>query len=267
MKFRVLSLSATVCLLIANFAFAQTKPAGTPAGGAPAASSPSTPVAGLTTAKQKASYGIGLEVGNNLKQQQIDIDLPALIKGLTDGETGAKQAITSQELETAMQEFQKEHVARIKELRATQGEKNKKEGADFLAANKSKEGVKTTPSGLQYKVIKSGAGATPTASDTITAHYKGTLLDGTVFDSSYDRNEPITMPANAVIKGWTEALTMMKVGDKWQLFIPADLAYGEKGAGGAIAPNAVLQFDVELLDVKKGQSDNSLQLPPINSQK
>ena len=265
MKFRVLSLSAVACLLIANLAFAQTKPA--PAGGAPAASAPSSSAVGLTTAKQKASYGIGMELGNNLKQQQVEVDLPALIKGLSDGQTGAKQAISAQELDTAMQEFQKEHVARVKELRATQGEKNKKEGADFLAANKNKEGVKTTPSGLQYKVIKSGAGVTPTASDTVTAHYKGTLLDGSVFDSSYDRNEPITIPANAVIKGWTEALTMMKVGDKWQLFIPAELAYGEKGAGGAIGPNAVLQFDVELLDVKKGQGDNSMQLPPMNSQK
>ena len=130
MKFRVLSLSAVACIVIANLAIAQTKPA--PAGGAGAASAPSSSAAGLTTSKQKASYGIGLDVGNNLKQQQIDVDLPALIKGLTDGQTGAKPALNTQELETAMQEFQKEHVARVKELRATQGEKNKKEGADFL---------------------------------------------------------------------------------------------------------------------------------------
>src|SRR5262249_17517826 len=130
-------------------------------------------------------------------------------------------------------------------------EKNKKDGDAFLAANKSKPGVQTTASGLQYKVIKSGTGATPGASDVATVHYKGSLMDGTVFDSSYDANEPATFNVSGVIPGWTEALQLMKVGDKWQLFIPSDLAYGETGRLPKIPPNALLVFDVELLDVAK----------------
>jgi FKBP-type peptidyl-prolyl cis-trans isomerase FklB len=133
---------------------------------------------------------------------------------------------------------------------AEAGAKNIKAGEAFLAENAKKDGVKTTASGLQYKVVKSGSGKTPGLNDTVKVHYHGTLIDGTVFDSSVDRGEPVTFPVNGVIPGWTEALQLMKVGDKWQLVIPAKLAYGENGAGGKIGPNSVLQFDVELLAIE-----------------
>ena len=153
-----------------------------------------------------------------------------------------------------MTNFHAQLTARMQDKAKVLGDKNKKEGEAFLAANKSKDGVKTLPSGLQYKVIKSGTGATPGPTDVVQAHYKGTLLDGTVFDSSYDRGKPETFPVNGVIPGWTEALQLMKVGDKWELFVPANLAYKETGAGSDIGPNAVLLFDVELLDVGKGDN-------------
>jgi FKBP-type peptidyl-prolyl cis-trans isomerase FklB len=227
---------------------------------------PTTAATGLTTDKQKASYGIGFRMGGDMRGGQLtsdDIDLQALLRGMTDGLSKAKPALTEQDLQQAMMNFQTELTSRIQEKSKTAGAKNKKEGEAFLAVNKSKDGVKTLPSGLQYKVIKSGNGATPGPTDTVKAHYKGTLLDGTVFDSSYDRGEPVDFPVNHVIKGWTEALQLMKVGDKWQLFVPSELAYGEHGVGGDIGPNAVLVFDVELLDVKKGDNapDNML-LPP-----
>jgi FKBP-type peptidyl-prolyl cis-trans isomerase FklB len=226
------------------------KPAAQPAGGQN----------GLNTTQQKASYAIGIGVAESIKSDQLDLDQAALIKGITDGMNGVKPPLSDQEMSEAVQQFQKDQVAKI-------SDKNKKEGAKFLAENKTKEGVKTTPSGLQYKVIKSGSGATPGPTDEVTAHYKGTLLDGKVFDSSYDRGQPIHLRADKVIKGWSEAMQMMKVGDKWQLFIPSELAYGEGGAGSTIGPNAVLVFDVELLDVKKGGAGNPLQLQPLNSSK
>ncbi len=187
-------------------------PAGAPAGDA-----------SLGTVKQKASYAIGVSIAENLKQAHVDVDMQTLMKGLTDSLTGGKLAMTDKEMGEAVQQFQKEQDTKA-------SDKNKKDGAKFLADNKSKEGVKTTASGLQYKVLKSGTGATPGPNDEVTAHYKGTLLDGKVFDSSYDRGEPIHIQANRVIKGWTEALQLMKVGDKWQLFVPAELAYGDQGA-------------------------------------
>lgn len=221
---------------------------------------------GLSTDKQKASYGIGLQIGKEMRSGQLsaeDIDMQAMIQGLSDAVAKKKQAVSDEDLQKSMASFRSELTARMQERAKAQGEKNKKEGEAFLAANKSKDGVKTTASGLQYKVIKAGpgTGATPSATDTVKVHYKGTLLDGTVFDSSYDRNEPVTFPVNGVIKGWTEAMQLMKVGDKWQLFLPADLAYGEHGAGGDIGPNAVLVFDVELLDVSKGETLPGMMLP------
>ncbi len=211
----------------------------------------------FTTDKQKASYGIGLSIGGSMHGTQLtadDIDLQALTRGLVDGLSNAKPALTDQELQQVMTDFHKQITSRMQDKAKALGDKNKTDGEAFLAANKTKEGVKTLPSGLQYKVIKAGNGPTPGPTDTVKAHYKGTLLDGTVFDSSYDRGKPETFPVNGVIKGWTEALQLMKVGDKWQLFIPANLAYGEHGAGSDIGPNAVLVFDVELLDVAKGSN-------------
>jgi FKBP-type peptidyl-prolyl cis-trans isomerase len=218
----------------------------------------------LGTDKQKASYGIGMRIGNEMRSGQLsadDIDMAAFVQGISDAVAKKKQAVSDEDLQKAMTSFHTELTARMQERAKSQGDKNKKEGEAFLAANKSKEGVKTLPSGLQYKVIKAGTGATPAATDTVKVHYKGTLLDGTVFDSSYDRNEPVTFPVNGVIKGWTEAMQLMKVGDKWQLFLPADLAYGEHGAGSDIGPNAVLVFDVELLDVSKGETLPGMGLP------
>jgi FKBP-type peptidyl-prolyl cis-trans isomerase FklB len=215
----------------------------------------SAPAAGMGSDKQKASYGIGFRMGSDMRGSQLtadDVDLQAFVRGMTDGINKSKPAISEQDLSQAMKNFHDQLTARIQDKAKSAGEKNKKDGEAFLAANKGKDGVKTLPSGLQYKVIKSGNGPTPGANDTVKAHYKGTLLDGTVFDSSYDRGEPATFPVNGVIPGWTEALQLMNGGDKWQLFIPSKLAYGENGAGGDIGPNAVLVFDVELLDVNKG---------------
>jgi FKBP-type peptidyl-prolyl cis-trans isomerase FklB len=159
--------------------------------------------------------------------------------------------MTDEEVKTAISGLQKDLQAKQQERAKVQGEKNKKEGEAFLAQNKTKAGVKTLPSGLQYKVITEGKGKTPKANDTVTVQYKGTLIDGTEFDSSYKRGQPATFPVNGVIKGWTEALQLMKEGSKWQLFIPADLAYGASGTpGGPIGPNAVLIFDVELVSIK-----------------
>jgi FKBP-type peptidyl-prolyl cis-trans isomerase len=240
-------------LFVAGLALAQQpNPAARPA----PAQAPAQP--GLSTPKQKASYGIGLSIGSNMHMSQItaaDLDMQALVHGLTDALADAKPALTEEDLKKVMEEFHTSLVARQQEAVKSLSDKNKKEGDAFLAANKTKEGVKTTPSGLQYKVLKSGpaGGPTPTAKDSVTANYKGTLLDGTVFDSSYDRGKPEKFGVSDVIKGWTEALQLMKVGDKLQLVIPASLAYGEKGTpDGTIPPNATLVFEVELMDVSKG---------------
>jgi FKBP-type peptidyl-prolyl cis-trans isomerase FklB len=225
----------------------------TPPAQAKAAAGPAVP--GLTSDKQKASYGIGLRIGGEMHAGQLssdDLDLQAFVRGVTDAIAKKKPALSEEDLQQGMMNFRTELSTRLQDKAKTLGDKNKKEGEAFLAANKTKDGVKTLASGLQYKVIKSGNGATPGPTDTVKAHYKGTLLDGTVFDSSYDRGEPTEFPVNGVIKGWTEALQLMKVGDKWQLFVPSNMAYGEHGVGGDIGPNAVLVFEVELLDVSKG---------------
>lgn len=199
---------------------------------------------------KKASYVIGLDLGRNMKTQQLDLDLDELSHGIEDGLGEKEPELSEEEMQQVMTALQNIIVARQRELAKNAGEKNKKEGAAFLAANKKKEGVKTTASGLQYKVLKSGKGKSPKASDTVTTHYKGTLLNEQEFDSSYSRGEPATFPVNGVIAGWTEALQLMKVGDKWQLFIPAELAYGAEGRPG-IPPNATLVFEVELLGINE----------------
>ncbi len=204
----------------------------------------------LKTHKDKVSYAIGMDMGNSLKRNSIDVDLEMLVKGMRDALSGGKALMTDQEVRETLIAFQKEFQAKQQEKMKALAEKNKKEGDAFLAENKKKEGVKTLPSGLQYKVVAEGKGASPKETDTVTVHYRGTLIDGTEFDSSYKRNEPATFPVNGVIKGWTEALQLMKEGAKWQLFIPANLAYGESGRPG-IPPNAVLIFDVELIKIEK----------------
>jgi FKBP-type peptidyl-prolyl cis-trans isomerase FklB len=205
----------------------------------------------LKTQKDKVSYAIGMDVGNGLKKNEVDVDPDIVVKAIKDVLAGNKPLMTDDEVKLAITGLQKDLQAKQQERAKVLGEKNKKEGEDFLAKNKTKEGVKTLPSGLQYKVITGGKGKTPKASDTVTVQYKGTLIDGTEFDSSYKRGQPATFPVSGVIKGWTEALQLMKEGSKWQLFIPADLAYGASGTpGGPIGPNAVLIFDVELVSIK-----------------
>ncbi len=203
--------------------------------------------------KDKVSYAIGLDVGNAMKRQSIDINTDIFMRGLKDALSDGKKLMTDDEVRETMTAFSHEMAEKQKEKTKLLGEKNLKEGEAFLAENKKKEGVKTLPSGLQYKVITEGSGKTPKASDTVTVNYRGTLIDGTEFDSSYKRGQPATFPVSGVIKGWTEALQLMKEGAKWQIFIPSDLAYGDKGAGNIIGPNAVLIFDVELISVKEAE--------------
>jgi len=205
----------------------------------------------LESQKDKASYTIGIQMGMQLSQQKEDIDMNSVIQGFTDAFSGNKPQLSMEDMQKAMQTFQQEIQAKQQAKMKAIGDKNAKEGAAFLAENKKKDGVKTLKSGLQYKVLKEGKGASPKATDTVVTHYVGTTIDGHVFDSSYKRGEPATFPVSGVIKGWTEALQKMKVGSKWKLFIPAELAYGEHGAGQAIGPNAVLIFEIELLEIKK----------------
>ena len=204
----------------------------------------------LKDERDKVSYSIGLDIGNTFKKQNMDINTDALLSGLKDATSGAKPQMTDEEVKTTMTGYSKKMMEKQTAVAKEAGAKNAAEGEKFLAENKGKEGVKTTASGLQYKVIKEGTGPSPKETDTVETHYRGTLLDGTEFDSSYARNEPATFPVNRVIKGWTEALQMMKVGSKYQLFIPPNLAYGERGAGQDIGPNSTLQFEVELLGIK-----------------
>lgn len=203
----------------------------------------------LKDQKDKVSYSIGLDIGTTLKRQLIDVNEELLNKGIQDGLSGAKPLMTDEQTKATMSTFQKDMIAKQAAAKKVTGEKNAAAAKKFLAENKTKEGVKTTASGLQYKVLKDGTGPNPKATDTVKVNYRGTTIEGTEFDSSYKRGQPASFPVNRVIKGWTEALQLMKVGSKYQLFVPADLAYGEKGAGSDIGPNATLIFDVELLGV------------------
>lgn len=199
--------------------------------------------------KEKISYAIGVNLGNNWKRQDIEVDLDALRKGLEHVLSGEKTLITEQEMQDTLREYQKTLMAKREEKRKKEAEENGEKAAAFLEENKSKEGVKVLPSGLQYKVIKEGEGESPKPNDTVKVNYRGTLIDGTEFDSSYSRNEPATFAVNRVIKGWQEGLQLMKPGAKYQFFIPPDLGYGEFGSPPKIGPNSALIFDVELLEV------------------
>ena len=200
--------------------------------------------------KEKISYSIGMDIGGNLRRGSVEVDPDVLAKGLKDSYGGGKTLLTEDQARQAIEDFQKSLMAKKAETMQKLSEKNKTDGEKFLAENAKKEGVKTLPSGLQYKEITHGTGKSPKTTDTVTTHYKGTLIDGTEFDSSYKRGEPISFPVSGVIAGWTEALQLMKEGAKWQLFIPSNLAYGERGAGRDIGPNATLIFEVELISVK-----------------
>jgi FKBP-type peptidyl-prolyl cis-trans isomerase FklB len=200
--------------------------------------------------KEKLSYSIGMDIGGNLKKQSVEVDPDLLAKGVKDSYGGGKTLLTEDEARLAITTFQKTLMAKKAETMRILAEKNKADGEKFLAENARKEGVKTLPSGLQYKELAPGTGKSPKTTDTVMTNYKGTLIDGTEFDSSYKRGEPATFPVSGVIPGWTEALQLMKEGAKWQLFVPANLAYGEQGAGREIGPNATLIFEVELISIK-----------------
>jgi FKBP-type peptidyl-prolyl cis-trans isomerase FklB len=231
MAYRKLILAAAIVLLLSFAAAAQDAPE-------------------LKTDKDKFSYALGMNFGENFRKQGLELDPAVFAKGFAESFNGSKTAMTDQEMQTllmaASQEIQKKQAA----LRAAKGEAAQKEGEAFLAANKTKEGVVTLPSGLQYKILKAGTGDKPTLDDTVVCNYKGTLIDGTEFDASEKHGGPATFPVKGVIAGWTEALQLMQVGSKWQLFVPSNLAYGAQGQG-EIGPNATLIFEVELVSIQK----------------
>jgi FKBP-type peptidyl-prolyl cis-trans isomerase FklB len=204
----------------------------------------------LKDEKDKVSYSIGLDIGTTFKKQKMDINPDLIMAGMRDAMNGNKPLMTDEQVKETMTAYSKTMIEKQTAIAKEAGAANAAAGEKFLAENKTKEGVKVTPSGLQYKVLKEGSGDSPKETDTVVVNYRGTLIDGTEFDSSYKRNEPATFPVNRVIKGWTEALQLMKPGAKYQLFIPSALAYGERGAGQDIGPNQTLIFDVELLSVK-----------------
>jgi FKBP-type peptidyl-prolyl cis-trans isomerase FklB len=257
----------------------------TPAAGAPAATTPTAPAAttpktstsakasvkkaatpaksatatALTTRTQKFSYALGMDIGSkvgpSLKKQSVEVDPNLVSQGLKDAMAGAKTRLTEQEAQAVLTEVQSEVNKQRQEKAQKAAAANKSEGEAFLAANKAKEGVVTLPSGLQYKILKEGTGPKPTPSDTVACNYRGTLINGTEFDSSAKHGEAAKFGVGQVIKGWTEALQLMPVGSKWQLFVPSSLAYGERGAGGDIGPDATLIFEVELLSIEKAKDD------------
>ena len=221
----------------------------------------------LKTRKEKFSYALGMNIGTGysqgLKKQSVEVDWNLITQGMKDAATGSKMRLTQDEAQAVLKEVQTEVQKQQQEKMKEAADKNKSEGEAFLATNKSKDGVVTLPSGLQYKILTAGTGPKPTASDSVKCNYRGTLINGTEFDSSYKRGQPATFAVGQVIKAWTEALQLMPVGSKWQLFVPASLAYGERGAGAEIGPNATLIFEVELMSieekakVEKGKDDKS----------
>jgi FKBP-type peptidyl-prolyl cis-trans isomerase FklB len=245
---RVFAAVATWALLLAGESACWAQ------GGAPGAApgqvaAPAAP-ADEATYRQQVGYMLGMNVGRDLKQNQIQCDLQSFMAGVNDALSGAQPKWSEQQLAACHARFETEMRGKMEAAMNSAGDKNKKEEAAFLAQNAKAEGVQTTPTGLQFKVLKQGTGATPALTDTVVCHYKGTLLDGTEFDSSYGRGEPASFPVNRVIPGWTEALQKMKVGDKWQLFVPAELAYRDEPPGPPIEPNSMLVFEVELLGVE-----------------
>ncbi len=204
----------------------------------------------LKTDKDKVSYALGMNLGTNLKRDSVDIDTAIFVRALKDTVAGGRTLLTDSEARAALTQLQTAVRGKQMEKMKLAGETNKKEGDAFLAANKSQEGIVTLPSGLEYKILTQGTGPKPTATDTVVCNYRGTLVNGTEFDSSYKRGQPATFPVTGVIKGWTEALQLMPVGSKWQLFLPAELAYGERGPSPEIGPNSTLVFEVELLSIQ-----------------
>jgi FKBP-type peptidyl-prolyl cis-trans isomerase FklB len=207
----------------------------------------------LKTDKDKTSYAIGANIGKSLHKDELDIDPSILLRGLKDAMAGGKTLMTDDEIKASLTAVQADIRNKQKAKMQALGEANKREGDTFLAANKTQEGVVTLPDGLQYKILKEGDGPKPTAGDSVVCNYRGTLLNDTEFDSSYKRGQPATFPVTGVIKGWTEALQLMPVGSKWQIFVPSELAYGARGAGAEIGPNSTLVFEIELLSIQPKQ--------------
>ena len=226
---------------------------------------PAPAVAPLTTDKQKASYAIGQNIAQGLQKDGVDVDTTALARGIRDALSGAKPALTAEEEKAVLTKLATDVRAKQQEKLAALSAANKKQGEDYLAANQGKEGVTTLPSGLQYKILTTGTGPKPAPTDKVVCNYRGTFLNGQEFDNSYKRGEPVTFQVNGVIKGWSEALQLMPVGSKWQLFIPPNLAYGEQGRQG-IEPNSTLVFEVELVSIapKDAAPNPELQKPGSN---
>jgi FKBP-type peptidyl-prolyl cis-trans isomerase len=270
-------------MMLAGDGYAQQTPAAsTPAATTPAAPAATTPKAATTskapakktgtaaksaaaavplkTRKEKFSYALGMNIGTGysqgLKKQSVEVDWNLIAQGMKDAATGSKMRLTQDEAQAVLKEVQTEVQKQQQEKTQQAASANKTEGEAFLAANKSKDGVVTLPSGLQYKILTAGTGPKPTASDSVKCNYKGTLIDGKEFDSSYKRGQPATFAVGQVIKGWTEALELMPVGSKWQIFVPSSLGYGERGAGAEIGPNATLIFEVELLSIEEKKKDD-----------
>ncbi|HXM68376.1 MAG TPA: FKBP-type peptidyl-prolyl cis-trans isomerase [Candidatus Acidoferrum sp.] len=229
----------------------------TPAAKRPAAAAKTATPLTLKTSKEKFSYALGMRMGASLHKQEVPVDANILARGLKDSLAGGKTLLTDQEAQAAIVEVQNDLRNKQQEKMQMEGAANKKEGDAFLAANKAKDGVVTLPSGLEYKILKAGSGPKPTATDSVVCNYRGTLINGTEFDSSYKRGQPATFPVTGVIKGWTEALQLMPVGSKWQLFVPADLAYGERGPAPEIGPDSTLIFEVELLSIEDKSKDKA----------
>lgn len=204
----------------------------------------------LATAKDSLSYSFGLQIGESIKIGADNIDMDALVKGIRDGMSEQEKMLTKEQVQDNFSKFQQIMTTKFQEDQKRKAEEGIMKGEEFLKENGQKEGVVTLPSGLQYKIIEPGSGPSPKATDQVVVHYRGRLLDGTQFDSSYDRGQPATFGVNQVIKGWTEALQLMNAGAKWELYIPSSLAYGTRGAGQAIPPNSTLIFEVELLEIK-----------------
>jgi FKBP-type peptidyl-prolyl cis-trans isomerase len=217
---------------------------------APVTSKTATPLT-LKTQKEKASYALGMKIGSDLKRQGVgaSVDSALTARGLRDALAGNKTLMTEDEEKAALMQLQTEVRGNMETKAHEAGAAARKEGEGFLAANKNKEGVVTLPSGMQYKILTEGKGPKPTTNDTVTCNYRGTLINGKEFDSSYKTGKPVSFPVSGVIKGWTEALQLMPVGSKWQLFIPADMAYGDRGAGNDIGPGETLIFEVELVSI------------------
>jgi FKBP-type peptidyl-prolyl cis-trans isomerase FklB len=215
----------------------------------------------FSTQKEKFSYALGVQIGNNMRSQGItDVDPKAIGEAIADMLAGGKLQLTNEEMQAALTAYKNE----MEKKQAAAASEAKAKGEKFQAENKKRKGVKVTQSGIQYEILKEGKGEKPKATDKVTVHYHGTLIDGTVFDSSVKRGEPATFPLNGVIKGWTEIVQMMPVGSKWKVVIPPNLAYGEHGAGGAIGPNETLIFEIELLSINKPAAQQKPAKPKVN---